>query len=243
MKILGFDSSSNAATVAIADENKVIGEFFVNTKKNHSQKLLPLIDKLLKETDLKISDLSGIAVSVGPGSFTGLRIGVSTAKGLAYSTGLPIIGVNTLDGLAHNVLASQCTICPVLNARRSQVYTAIYKEESEEIIRISEYMAIGIDGLINKLSEIKSDEQIVNNYIFLGDGFLEYEKEIRKKLEGRIINIEKNNEMPRASSIALLGLKKLKEGNKESAIEIMPFYLRKSQAEIMLEKKGKESDR
>ena len=171
MKILALDTTGLVASVALVDENKTIAEFTTNYKKTHSQTIMPMIEELVKMVDLDLKDVDYIACSSGPGSFTGLRIGAATAKGLAHGLDKKIIPVPTLDGLAYNLSESDKLIVPIMDARRNQVYSAIYSNING-IERISEYMACDIKELLDKVIEI--DE----NAIFLGDGVPVFKEKI-----------------------------------------------------------------
>lgn len=152
MRVLGIDSATLVAGMAITDELRVIVEGFLQTRKTHSERLLPLIDIWLREAEISLNEIDGIAVTIGPGSFTGLRIGMATAKGLAQATGKAIIGVPTLDALALNLAGASGFICPILDARKAEVYTAIYvSPEPGRLIRLSRYLAVSPNLLLDWL--------------------------------------------------------------------------------------------
>ena len=153
MKILGIDSSGIVASAAIADEKNIIAEFTINNKQTHSQTLLPMIDMVVKMSGVQLEEIDAIAVAAGPGSFTGLRIGSSTAKGLALALNKPIVSVPTLDGLAYRLAISEGIICPIMDARRNQVYTAVYKMENGELKALSEQKAVDIHELFEELEK------------------------------------------------------------------------------------------
>lgn len=231
MIILSVDSATPVAGVAIIDENKILAENFLNTGNTHSQQLLPLIKETLNRTKITLNDIDGIAVSIGPGSFTGLRIGLATAKGLAQVKGIKIVAIPTLDALAQNLAGTSAYICPILNARKSEVYTALYETTSSGLNRISKYEALKPLALCGKLKGL--DKAIT----FLGDGVLEYQELIASGLGEQAQWAPLQNLLPRASSLAVLGLKELKQGNFEDVFSLKPFYLRKSEAEIKWEAK------
>lgn len=226
-----MDTSSMVASVAVVDDEKLLGEITFNYKKQHSTILMPMIDKLLKSLELDIRDIDGIGCASGPGSFTGLRIGAATAKGLCHGTGVPLIGVPTLDGLAYNLPFSKGIICPIMDALRDNVYTALYRWEEGELIKIEDHMAVHIDELIEKLKSFDDDA------VFLGDGILVHEGRLKAQLKQKAMFAPINLNMQKASSIAALALKRLKEGNVDDYMTFAPFYLRKSQAEREYEKK------
>lgn len=127
MKILGIDSSGLVASAAVVEDDNLLAEYTVNYKKTHSQTLLPMIDEIVRMTELDLNTLDGIAVAAGPGSFTGLRIGSATAKGLGLALGKPLVEIPTLEGLAYNLYGTEKLVCPMMDARRNQVYTGIYE--------------------------------------------------------------------------------------------------------------------
>ena len=153
MRILALDSSGLVATVAILEDDQTIAEYTVNYKKTHSQTLLPMLDEIVKMTEFDLSTVDAIAVAGGPGSFTGLRIGAATAKGLGLALGKPIINVPTVDGLAYNLYGTTGLICPIMDARRNQVYTGLYRFEKDEFQVVEEQMAISVQELVEKLNQ------------------------------------------------------------------------------------------
>ena len=229
MKILGIESAALVASVAILDEDITIAEYTTNFKKTHSETLLPMLDEIIKMTGIDCSELSAIAVSGGPGSFTGLRIGAACAKGLGLALDLPLIHVPTLDAMALNIYSSDAIIVPIMDARRNQVYTGIYKNDCNlEIIKDS--MAVAIDELFEILKDLDNKEKI-KKIIFLGDGVPVFREYIDKNLEIAHDFASANLNRQRASNIAMLGLKMFKEGKSLLSDDMRPEYLRKSQAE------------
>lgn len=225
MNILAIDTTGLVASIAIVDENKTIGEFTTNYKKTHSQTLMPMLEQLMKILDMELSEIDYIACASGPGSFTGLRIGGATAKGLAHGLNKKIIPVPTLDALAYNVCESNGIIVPIMDARRNQVYTSIYKGGSD-FKPLIDYTACPIEDII----------QAAKNYnekaIFIGDGVNAYEEIIREN------NFEignPSNNMQRASCVGALALNRINQTVDCNEFEIL--YLRKSQAERELEEK------
>ena len=229
MKILGIESAALVASVAILDEDITIAEYTTNFKKTHSETLLPMLDEIIKMTGIDCSELSAIAVSGGPGSFTGLRIGAACAKGLGLALDLPLIHVPTLDAMALNIYSSDAIIVPIMDARRNQVYTGIYKNDCNlEIIKDS--MAVAIDELFEILKDLDNKKEI-KKIIFLGDGVPVFREYIDKNLEIAHDFASANLNRQRASNIAMLGLKMFKEGKSLLSDDMRPEYLRKSQAE------------
>jgi tRNA threonylcarbamoyladenosine biosynthesis protein TsaB len=237
MKILALDTSSIVATVALMEDSKLIGEFTIHHKRTHSQKLMPMIAELMESCEMTIEEIDLIAIAKGPGSFTGLRIGIATAKGLAQVRNIPVIGVSTLDALAFNLPFCHGLICPLLDARRNQVYTAVYKWDGSALHCIERPMAVSIDKMIDKLSSR------LEPVIFVGDG-VEINKEILlQKLGERVVWAPNTAKMPRASSVAQLALQKAQKGDVENFYELTPEYLRKSEAERKYEEKIKRCEK
>lgn len=225
MKLLSLDSSGLVASVAIVTEEAVLAEYSVNYKKTHSQTLLPMLDEIVKMLEMDLSEVDGIAISAGPGSFTGLRIGSATGKGLGLALGKPIIPVPTLDGLAYNMAWSDKLICPMMDARRNQVYTGLYEFDQDKLINKLKQKAIAIEEIIDEIN------QIGRSVIYLGDGTSVYESIIKEKtkVDYRFAPIHMNRQ--RAASIGALGLVLMREGKIETAADHAPIYLRVSQAE------------
>ncbi|MDK2821665.1 MAG: tRNA threonylcarbamoyladenosine biosynthesis protein TsaB [Clostridia bacterium] len=224
MLVLGVDSATQVAGVAIIEDDKLIAEFFFNTVKNHSERLLPMIASILMETGLEVSDLDGLAVAIGPGSFTGLRIGLATVKGLAHGAQIPVVGIPTLDGLAWNTYGISGLICPVLNARRQEVYTALYCWQEGELCRLTPYQIINPDSLV----------QLIKSYnmpvYFLGNGVDHY-KETWQQLGTRACFMPPTSNRPRAAHIAKLGEERLRKGPPDDIFQLKPIYLHSSPAE------------
>lgn len=225
MRILGIDSSGLVASVALASDETVIAEFTVNNKQTHSQTLLPMLEQVMKFSGMALEEIDGIAVAAGPGSFTGLRIGASTAKGLGLVLKKPIISVPTIEGLAYQLAEAEGLICPIMDARRNQVYTGIYRMKGGELQVLRDQYATDIHDLITEL--VKYQEMVH----FLGDGVPVYRDIIQKEFTGKFDFAPAHMARQRAASIAVLGEKYYQEGKIEDAAEHRPIYLRKSQAE------------
>lgn len=231
MRILAIDSSSSAASCAILNDDKLETEIFLNHKLQHSVLLFPMIEQVLKMVDITIDDIDGIAVSGGPGSFTGLRIGVATAKGIVQGGNKKFIGVSGLDAMAFGQSGFEGIICPIMDALRDNIYTALYKWNEGKLDRISDYMALHIEELISEL-ELKKEK-----VIFCGDAVALHKAMLIEKLGDRASFSKAAFMMPRASAIAELGMAKLKEDYEDDIYTYSPIYLRKSQAEREYEKK------
>lgn len=225
MKILGLDSSGLVASVAVVENNNLLAEYTVNYKKTHSQTLLPMLDEICRMVELDLESIDAIAVAAGPGSFTGLRIGSATAKGLGLALKKPLIGIPTVEGLAYNLYGVSGNICPIMDARRNQVYTGIYAFEGDDMIVVEDQMAINIEELIEKLN--------VRNIpvTFLGDGVSVYKKKIEEKMHVPYAFAPAHVNKQRAGAVAALGAKYFAQGKVEYAREHQPDYLRASQAE------------
>lgn len=225
MKILGIESSSMVASVAIADENITIAEYTINHKKTHSQTLLPMLDEIVKMTETDMKDIDAVAVSGGPGSFTGLRIGSATAKGLGLALNVPLIHIPTLEAMAYNLWGTDKYVCPIMDARRSQVYTGIYHFDNNDICTDMEQDAIAIEELVKKCNEL--DKSV----IFVGDGIPVFKDYISENMTNTFEFAPANMNRQRAASVAALGCIYYKKGKIEKASEHLPEYLRVSQAE------------
>lgn len=225
MKVLALDSSGIVASVAVLEDDVLLAEYTVNYKKTHSQTLLPMLDEVAKMTELDMSTIDAIAVAAGPGSFTGLRIGSATAKGLGLALKKPLIGVPTVDALAYNLYDTAGLICPIMDARRNQVYTGIYRYENHELIVVEEQMAVSITELLEKLN------QYGEHVTFLGDGVPVFKKTIDESLEVPHAFAPAHVNKQRAAAVGALGMIYYKEGKTQTASEHAPDYLRVSQAE------------
>ena len=224
MRILGIESSSLVASVAIVEDGVTMAEYTANFKKTHSQTLLPMIDSMVELLGIELSTIDAIAVSGGPGSFTGLRIGSATAKGLGLALNKPLIHVPTLDATAYNLYGAGALICPIMDARRNQVYTGIYRFEKEfEIVHGQDVMDMG--NLIHILNELGEP------VIFLGDGVPVYEKQMEENISVPFRFAPAHTNRQRGAAVAALGAVYFRDGRVESADEHGPDYLRKSQAE------------
>lgn len=238
MKILGLDSSGLVASVAVVEDDTLLSEYTVNHKKTHSQTLLPMLDEIVRMIELDLNEIDGIAVAAGPGSFTGLRIGSATAKGLGLALDKPLISVPTVDALAYNLYGTQGVICPLMDARRNQVYTGLYCFDREKFQVLSAQEAIGIDEMIEKINQM--DREV----IFLGDGVPVFREKIDLSCVVPHHYAPAHVNRQRAAAVAVLGSLYYKEGKIQNARDHQPEYLRLSQAErerLQREKKEKDS--
>jgi tRNA threonylcarbamoyladenosine biosynthesis protein TsaB len=225
MKILALDSSGLVASVAVVEDDNLLGEYTVNYKKTHSQTLLPMLDEVARMIELDLNTIDLIAVSAGPGSFTGLRIGSATAKGIGLALDKKIVAVPTVDALAYNLWGVEDVICPIMDARRQQVYTGLYTFENGHMTCILPQCAISIEEIVAR----------INNHgkkvIFLGDGVPVFSEYISENLNVPYEFSPAHKNRQRAACVAVLGAYLNELGQSEEAGEHKPDYLRLSQAE------------
>lgn len=225
MKILGIDSSGLVATVAIQSDDILVGEYTIHNKKTHSQTLLPMIQDMLRMAEVPVEELDAIAVAAGPGSFTGLRIGAATAKGLGQALNIPLVAVSSLEGLAYNLAGADALVCPIMDARRNQAYYGIYDVSGELPVVVAEQDAAPIDTVLQKARETGRE------MIFVGDGVPVFANRIAEE-EGLAYRLGADNvRYQKASSVAALGRKLMEQGKEMPAERFAPIYLRLSQAE------------
>lgn len=235
MRVLAIDSSGLTATVAIVEEEQTVAEYTVNYKKTHSQTLLPMIDAIVSMVDADLAKIDAIAVAGGPGSFTGLRIGSATAKGLGLALDKPLVHVPTVDAMAYSIYGCEDIICPIMDARRQQVYTGIYSfvpvtEEGSmemkykfQVLRVQ--MAVSVEELIRRLNIYG------RRVVFLGDGVPVYREMLSQGLKVPFYFASSFMNRQRAAAVGALGIEYFKKGMYETAAEHKPDYLRVSQAE------------
>lgn len=233
MKILAFDSSAVSASVALVEDSKLLGETYLNTGLTHSRTLMPITDELLKTSGYTPADIDLFAVSVGPGSFTGLRIAVSSVKGMAAALDKPCVGVSTLEAMAYNLPHfGSYTICAVMDARCKQFYNGLFKVNGAEVARICDDRAIMVDSLSDELKNIEGD------IVLVGDGAnLAYS--LLGEQNKNVVLPPQEMRYQKASSVAAAAIEKYEKGETLSAAALMPSYLRLSQAERELIAKNK----
>lgn len=234
MKVLAIDSSGLVASVAVIEDENLLGEYTINYKKTHSQTLLPMLDEVAKMIELDFNTIDVIAVSAGPGSFTGLRIGSATAKGLALALNKQIVSVPTVDALAYNLWGCEDQICPLMDARRQQTYTGLYEFTDGQMHTILKQCVVGIDEIVEKINESG------RKTVFLGDGVPVFEDYLKEHLTVPYLFAPAHSNKQRAASVAGLGRILYEQGKAEDAAEHKPEYLRLSQAER--ERQEKERD-
>lgn len=229
MKIIGLDSSGLVAGAAIVEDGILLAEYTTDYKKTHSQTLLPMLAQLKDMIELDLSSVDAIAIAAGPGSFTGLRIGAATAKGLGLALGRPLVEVPTLEGLAYNLWGTERLVCPLMDARRNQVYTGIYEFRREgpdfTLQALKEQCAVDIHEILGQVNGLGRE------VIFLGDGVSAYQDIVSAETTVPYAFAPASCNRQRASSVAALGAVYYAQGRTVAAAEHRPTYLRRSQAE------------
>ncbi|MDD3652640.1 MAG: tRNA (adenosine(37)-N6)-threonylcarbamoyltransferase complex dimerization subunit type 1 TsaB [Desulfotomaculaceae bacterium] len=232
MYVLGIESATSVAAAAVVSIDGILAERMVMNKRTHSVNLLPLIKAVLEDAEINHSHLSGIAVSGGPGSFTGLRIGMSTAKALAQIWDLPVAGISTLETLAYPLAGHGRLVCPILNARKKEVYTAVFYRTGRVLNQLVSPMATSIEVLINILKDYSQP------VTFLGDGVPEYILRLKESLANLAWFAPNSAGYPRGAVVAELGLKTFRDGRGISPLQLKPEYVRPSEAEVVWLKKN-----
>ena len=230
MKILAVDTTAKAASVCLAGEGKIIGTFFIDTALTHSRTLMPMLEALLSNTETKADELSAIAVNAGPGSFTGVRIGVAAVKGLAFAHNLPCVSVSTLESMAYNCSGGDCVVCAVMDARCSQVYNALFRVNGCKIERLCDDRALALTDLREEL--LRLDGKI----ILVGDGASVSYDYLKNDVPDLTI-APANNRIQTAQSTAMAAFEKINRGETLTPAELMPVYLRLPQAQRELNKR------
>lgn len=230
MMILALDTSAKAASVCLATEGKIIGTYFVNTAFTHSQTLMPMAEQLCKNTGVSFDEIEAVAVNAGPGSFTGVRIGVAAAKGFAFERDLPCVSVSTLESMAYNLLGFDGVVCAVMDARCSQVYNAMFRISGNKIERLCYDRAISLTDLQLDLQQY--DEKVT----LVGDG-AEISFEFLEKTLSNVRLAPMNMITQTASSVACAAFEHIKNSDTMSPADLMPVYLRLPQAQRELNKK------
>lgn len=229
MKILALDSSGLVASAALAEDDNLIAEYTIQYKKTHSQTLLPMLEQIRDMVELDLNTVDAIAVAAGPGSFTGLRIGSATAKGLAFALNKPIVPVPTVEGLAYQMYGTDAVVCPIMDARRSQVYTGIYEfvyqKDKYDMCVIKEQYAAAFDEVAGRLNDLG------RKVVFLGDGVPVFRERMMEVMQVPYSLAPAHRNRQSAACIAVLGGLYYAQGKVESGEKHAPVYLRLSQAE------------
>jgi tRNA threonylcarbamoyladenosine biosynthesis protein TsaB len=224
MKVVGIDTSTSCGSVGLIEDEEVIAECLLNIPVTHSERLLGAIEFVLREARCRVEQVEGWVIALGPGSFTGLRIGVSTVKGLAFATGKPVAGISTLDVLASQIGPTPHLICPILDARKREVYTAFYRYGEEgSLMRQSEYQAIPPEDLVKKIKE---------QTIFVGNGVKTYRDFLLNCLPSSTIFPPAPFHVSHGSMVATLGMELLRKGDHLNLSAFSPIYIRPSEAEM-----------
>lgn len=225
MKVLGIDTSGYANSIGVIDDGRILADFTFSARADSLEKIVSNIDFALKKANLLLEDIQGFGVGLGPGSWTGIRVGVTVAKILAYSTKKPVCGVPTLEVLAYNARDIPALICPIINAVRDTVYAAFYRMKNGTISRISDYYVGDLPGL---------SELVKEPTVFIGTGAQAYRQVIGQALDSPGIGIEAIEDVPKGSTVALLTATRLKSGESDDALSLEPLYLKESTARAFL---------
>lgn len=225
MKLLAIESSGLVASAAVAEDSTLLAEYTINYKKTHSQTLLPMVEEIVKMLELDLHELDAIAVSGGPGSFTGLRIGSATAKGLGLALKKPIVAVPTTQVIAANLYGTGDILCPLMDARRNQVYTGLYRYQKNEFEVIEDQMAVSVEEIIRRVNELGEP------VIYLGDGADAFRSVLEERTTVPFSFAPPHVSKQRAGALAVRAMKLYQEGKIRTAAEHVPDYLRPSQAE------------
>ena len=228
MIFLAIDSSSRFFSAAISEDKKLISERNIELERRLSEGLLSVIKDLLKKSGTSLDKIHGFCVGLGPGSFTGLRIGVSTMKGLAFSLKKPLLGVSSLDALAYNAKGFRGLICPIIDAKRENLYSCLYEYNKDRLVKKSSYLLIDLKSLIKKINKPA---------VFLGDGINLYKKQISQEIKEALF-LPSDFWYPKASIIARLGLEKLARAKNFDSARIRPLYLYPKECQITKKKKN-----
>ncbi|MCK4325357.1 tRNA (adenosine(37)-N6)-threonylcarbamoyltransferase complex dimerization subunit type 1 TsaB [bacterium] len=223
MIVLSMDTSTRTGSVAVVEKSGLIAEYNLNIAETHTSRLMPMIDQVLRDARFTIKEMDAIAVGLGPGSFTGLRIGIATAKGLAMALNKPIVGIPTLDALAHNLSSAPGLICPILDAKRGEIYTALYRYRGYILKKLTENLVLPMRDLLPKINEPVT---------FLGDAIDIYQDLIEEELGKKASFAPISLRLPRAANVAVLAFKKLKAGKEGPLHRIKPLYIRRAEAEV-----------
>jgi tRNA threonylcarbamoyladenosine biosynthesis protein TsaB len=228
MHILGIETSTKTGSVAIVSDAGVVAQYSLNIEVTHSERLMSTVDQVLRATGMTMSDMDGFAVAIGPGSFTGLRIGLATVKGLALVTNKPVAAVPTLEALAWNLPYTDVPVCPMLDARKNEVYAALYEFQGRGLMQLMPESALSIKALGEVLS---------GSVIFSGEASRLYRNEIEKQFGERARFAPLAALLPSAATVAELGLARIADGRQTDADSLTPLYVRRPEAEVAWEKK------
>lgn len=230
MKILAVDTATKSCSVAVADPGNLLAEITFVSRETHSRHLMEMVRSALDMARLSVADLDGFAVTIGPGTFTGLRIGISSVKGMAAATEKPVAGISSLEALARQIPDTPYTVCPILDARRGEVYSAAYRYEKGTLARIGPEQVGSLEDILSGCREDR---------IFVGTGIGVYRQTIQSMLGNHAHFAVDNANDVRASTVAAIGIERLTSNCADDLASLIPNYIRKSDAEINLENKLK----
>ncbi|HBO84591.1 MAG: tRNA (adenosine(37)-N6)-threonylcarbamoyltransferase complex dimerization subunit type 1 TsaB [Deltaproteobacteria bacterium GWC2_42_11] len=230
MKILAIDTATTSSSIALLEDNTLLAEYTVYVKKNHSERLLPLIDHAFKTLSISLNEVDFLALTTGPGSFTGLRVGIATVKGLAWTLKKPMVSIPTLKAIAVNVQCTDKLICPVLDARKKEVYAAVYRYDKDILVTEKEVFLTTSSDLAAYLNKPT---------IFLGDGITNYRDVFKDALGNNAVFAPEALWHPKASNIGTLAFCEIKKGNVQRAWVVTPHYIRKTDAEFKIHPKNR----
>ncbi len=223
MLVMGIETSTMQGGVALLSEQGLLSEYLLNVKATHTERLLPSIDRVLRDAGITLGQVEGLAVAVGPGSFTGLRIGLSTAKGLAVAADKALVGVSTLEAMAWTLPFCAHLVCPILDARKGEIYCALFRHEGERLIPVMDEAALSPDTLIGRIQEPT---------VFTGDGLAVYADLFKGRLKELALFPPFSQRGGRAAAVAELGRRRLLQGQRDEISDLAPRYLRPSEAEL-----------
>ncbi|OGW36244.1 MAG: tRNA (adenosine(37)-N6)-threonylcarbamoyltransferase complex dimerization subunit type 1 TsaB [Nitrospirae bacterium GWC2_56_14] len=228
MFILGIETSTKTGSVAVISDDAVIAQYSLNIEVTHSERLMSTVDRVLKDIGIAIADMDGFAVAIGPGSFTGLRIGLAAIKGLAFATGKPVAAVPTLKALAWNLPHASHPVCPLLDARKNEVYAALYQYEELRLVQLMPEATI-------PLAEIA--DRIPGTVLFTGEASRLYRQSLEKAFADRAFFAPRTACLPSAAAVAEIGLGMLRNGEQIEPDSLTPLYIRRPEAEVAWEKR------
>jgi len=239
MKILAIETSTMLGGIAVADESTgLVAEVRLNVKSTHSERLMTEIDHILRQSFLELSQIDAFAIAIGPGSFTGLRIGLSTVKGLSYATGKPIVSIPTLEAFAWQFPYCRYPVCPMLDARKKEVYTALFRWDGDGFVRSINGVSVGVQGFLESISQSspvsysEGDVCEERKIVFAGEGAVLYKNEIVLQLGAAACFAPSDRMVPSPATVAMLGLRKALQGDFSEPVGLTPYYIRSSEAEI-----------
>lgn len=233
MLVLAIDSSTPVAGIALLDEEQLIREEFVNYKKNHSETLMPMVAEVLRGCDRSLAEVDALAVTIGPGSFTGLRIGLGAVKGMSLAASIPVVAISTLEVLAANIAGTDSLVCPALNARKQEVYAALYESRGAYPQLLTEEMACSPQDLARRAREV-SVQYGFQHIIMLGDGYAPYRYIFEEQLGDCLVKAPLHLMLPRASALGSLALRRIARQEFAEVMTLRPHYVRLSEAESRL---------